>query len=241
MVIQSSGAVQCQRTRRFLSESVDGETWTCTYCDDHEMYRRLGPNDLGHGLVLAAVAMCRTDFGVEDDGLGTVVWLGASPETVFEVGHNAWHVYLARAANDLQHMYSGAHEAFHRVCTPHLVFHWVDEMLAVLFSLAFLERINQHRHADLNRSCLIEESARCPPEQMLAMDRVPYPDGMYGRAYVVGAALVDAVGWPAVTRLALARDASQQANIESWLDSLTPRQRTSARLTLEAEIGCPQA
>jgi len=73
-----------------------------------------------------------------DDAIETAVWLGDRPETVYEPKPNRVNIYLGRTSNPLQIGYSGAHEAFHRVCSPMAGTHWADEMFAVLFSLLYL-------------------------------------------------------------------------------------------------------
>lgn len=68
-------------------------------------------------------------FDVAPDSRDTRIWLGDSPETVLERDENAYHIYLDRNSNWLQYCYSGAHEAFHRACSPcDGGGHWVDEM-----------------------------------------------------------------------------------------------------------------
>lgn len=189
--------VQCQRRRWYIpAPEPNGQTWVCPFCPDHETYRRLDSGDMPREVVGMAMAMCRTEFGVEDDGIETVVWLGQGGETVFEAAIGAYHVYLSRDANPLQILYQGSHEAFHRVCAPPVgVLNWLDEMLAVHFSLVFLERIGQVAHAVINRTVLRAEAETCSAAQMIAMNAVPYPDGLYGRAYLTGEAMIEAVGW----------------------------------------------
>jgi hypothetical protein len=165
--------------RYYISESADGQTWVCPRCPDHETYIRLGTGDIPKRFVDIATAMCRKEFGVEDDGLSTVVWLGERPESVFEKALDAYHIYLSRNSDKWQLMYSGAHEAFHRVCTPPESFHWAHEMLAVHFSLTFLDRIYESAHAAGNRRSLSHEATRCSLEQLLASNSVPFPDGFW--------------------------------------------------------------
>jgi hypothetical protein len=132
-----SGDVQCQRTRGYLAESADGQTWICPWCPDHEVYRRASSEEHAARYADAAIAMCCEEFRARDDGIATVVWLGEYPETVYKPDLEAWHIYLDRDSDRWQLLYSGAHEAFHRVCSPQNVPSWTHEMLAVHFSLRF--------------------------------------------------------------------------------------------------------
>ena len=180
----SDREVQCQRTRCYLPLPIaEGQTAICPRCPDHETYERLIPDHFALGIVEGAMRMCRSEFGVGEDSLGTAVWLGDRPETVLESHLNRCNIYLARDSDPWQIMYSGSHEAFHRVCSPCVGRHWADEMFAVLFSLIYLDRIGQEAHADINRRCLVAEAEACSTEAMFALSG-PCPEGLYGRAYV---------------------------------------------------------
>jgi hypothetical protein len=173
--------------------------------------------------------MCRTEFGVPDDGYPTVVWLGEEPEAVFEEDLGAYHVYLWRDATPVQALYQAAHESFHRVCTPTGSFHWVHEMLAVHFSLLVLDRVGQHAYATAARVRLTSEAEQCSLARMRGLSGLPYPVGLYGRAYVAGGELIEAVGWDKLRHLALARDEAGRPCIDTWLDSLPTAERTRAQ------------
>jgi hypothetical protein len=175
--------------------------------------------------------MCRKHFNVEDDGIPTVIWFGEHPECVFEAPLDAFHIYLARTSNPRQIMFSGAHEAFHRVCSRNTL-HWAHEMLAVHFSLRFLDLKGEARHAQINRVDLIEQSNRCSLQQLLLQTSVPYASGTYGRAYVVGQELIDAIGWDLLKPLALARDEAGQPDVDAWLAGLPEWARGKAEAVL---------
>ena len=215
-----------------MATATDGQTWICPWCADHETYRRLGEGEPARVGVEAAIALCRFEFGVADDGLRTTVWLGDHPECVHDMRLGGYNVYLSRGANALQHAYSGAHEAFHRVCTPNNARHWAHEMLAVLFSLRCLDSFGNFVGAQMNRVSLEQEAASCDLEQLLDLGAGPYPNGTYGRAYILGAALVDAIGWDLLKSLALARDEDGMPSVETWLDSLPPTERGKALVIL---------
>jgi hypothetical protein len=186
--------------------------------------------------------MCCREFGVADDGLPTVVWLGEPiPQIFFQPHLGEWHIYVGRGASPWQVALQGGHEAFHRVCSPPALLHWADEMLAVLFSLHYLDEIRDHENAAANRALFREHSLLCSREQMKAARTIPFPHGFYGRAYVVGSELCGAVGWETVKPLALLRKADQTADIQAWLDSLPPDRRASAVTALGDENGLESA
>lgn len=230
--------VQCQRGRRYIpAPGPDSQTWVCPFCPGHETYRRVD-SGVPREVVGMAMAMCRAEFGVEDDGVDTVVWLGQGGETVFEAAIGAYHVYLSRDANPLQILYQGSHEAFHRVCAPPVgVLHWLDEMLAVHFSLVFLERIGQVAHADINRTALRADAENCSPAQMTATSAVSYPEGLYGRAYLVGEALIEAVGWDLFKLLAATRGSDGKLCLETWIHALTQPARDKATNAVRDTLG----
>jgi hypothetical protein len=216
---------QCQRTRCYLPFSIaEGQTAICPWCPDHETYERLIPNHFARGIVEGAIQMCRSEFGVGEDSLGTGVWLGDRPETVLEPHLNRCNIYLARDSDPWQIMYSGAHEAFHRVCSLCVGRHWADEMFAVLFSLIYLDCTGQKAHADINRRCLVAEAEACSTEVMFALSG-PCPDGLYGQAYVLGSSLTDCVGWKRLKTLAVTKGADGRMDLAAWLSSLSAEDR----------------
>ena len=101
-------------------------------------------------------------------------------------------------------------------------------VLSLLFALQFLERMGETVYAERSRIWLTEEAAPCSLDEMLSLDAVPYPPGLYGRAYVVGEALIAAIGWDALKPLALARDGDGMACVDTWLDSLASTDREKA-------------
>jgi hypothetical protein len=170
------------------------------------------------------MAMCRGEFEVADDGLSTEIWLGSGPETVFEAGAGGYNIYLGRGSDRWQFMYSGAHEAFHRVCGEGKNrSDWADEMFAVHFSLIYLERIGETDHAERNRRHLVEQAARCSVEELFRLGEGVEPVGIYGRAYLVGLEIVEAVGWEALRPLATMRRSDGRCDVETWLATLGPR------------------
>jgi hypothetical protein len=180
-------------------------------------------------IVAGAIAMCRGEFGVPDDGISTAVWLGDGPETVYESHLNRFNIYLGRDSNQRQIRYSGSHEAFHRVCSPGVGAHWADEMFAVLFSLLYLDHTGFQDHADLNRTGLASEARACSAKAMFAIGGGRLPDGLYGRVYRLGTSLIDRIGWESLKTLAVTKRADGRMDVGAWLTSLAPEERTLVR------------
>lgn len=225
--------VQCQRTRLYLpGRPSEGETIVCPWCPGHEPYRRAETQDDVALVVATAVELCRREFGVDDDGIDTTVWLGEGPETVYESHILRYNVYLARDSDHWQIRYSGGHEAFHRVCSPCAGSHWCDELFAVLFSLVFLRSIGEGAHAERNEHQLIEQADACSPQDFFAYTGGPRP-GVYGRAFLVGRALVSLVGWERAKQLAVTRNLDRRVDADAWLTHLQGPERALVRPVLE--------
>jgi hypothetical protein len=224
--------IQCQRTRYYLPVPVPlGQVERCPWCADHETYEHLRTTRFASKIVGDAIAMCRAEFGVDDDDIGTTIWLGDGPETVYEPHLNRVNIYLGRGSDPWQIRYSGSHEAFHRVCSPCVGRHWADEMFAVLFSLLYLDRTGYQDHADLNRTGLAREAKACSAKAMFALSG-PCPDGLYGRVYVLGTSLTDRIGWERLKTLAVTKRADGRMDVAAWLASLTPHERKTVRSLL---------
>lgn len=216
--------VQCQRTRMFIepgSRKVGG-VWVCPHCDRGETYQQAELVDPELcDLVHEAVGRARELFGVADDDRETRVWLGDDPETVLEADLKTYHVYLGRDSNWLQYCYSGAHEALHRACSPcDGTGHWVDELLAVHFSLRYLREIGLSDHAALNELNLETASSRCPRHVALSDEGRSYPDGYYGACFVLGRELIEATGWDGLVELNRARDEEGHPEPDRWINGL---------------------
>jgi hypothetical protein len=177
-----------------------------------------------------AIERARALFDKPDDGIKTRFRLGEYPEIVYEGAEEAIHVYLGRDSNWLQLSYSGAHEALHRVCSPcNGTGTWVDEMLAVMFSLRYLEEAGFTDHARLNERHLREEAVKAPLEEVLNNE---HPDGVYGRCFLIGQALKAAVGWDGLIALNTYRDANGIVNLDAWIDSLSTAPRAQVKAAL---------
>jgi hypothetical protein len=178
--------------------------------------------------------MCRQEFGVSDDQIADTLWLGIGPQCVFAAGVGRYNVYLIRDSNPHQHMIQAAHEAFHRVCTPvDHPYHWAHEMLAVQFSLRYLEQLGEGAYAAMNRDEKFGEKdiPQRPPE-LLAILSKPYPPGTFSAVLEMGDALINVLEWEPLKPLALARDASGRPSVEAWLKSLPKPTRAAALAVL---------
>jgi hypothetical protein len=228
--VDSHIRVQCQRTRRYLGPGCRraGGVWECRFCPDSETYRQVELFDLELcALVERAIGSARAHFEKPDDGVQTRIWLGESPETIFEGEQGAVHLYLGRGSSWLQHAYSGAHEAFHRACSPCRGGHWADEMLAVTFSLLFLREAGLNDHADLNENALRDEASRCTLSQALSY-RGGDMDGIYGRCFLIGETLCDAIGWEAMAAIPSYCQLGGQPGFDPWLAGLDGEAKAKA-------------
>jgi hypothetical protein len=227
--------IQCQLTRIYLGQGARraGGIWECPHCRCGETYvqAEIVDPDLCE-LVEGAVARARQLFGVKEDGKETRILLGDSPETVFEEDLNAFHIYLDRSSNWLQYCYSGSHEAFHRACSPGTRGHWVDEMLAVHFSLLYLRELDLEDHAELNEVQLGRQSEICPRSAILDADGHGYPDGSYGAFFSLGCDLIKIVGWDGLVDLNRFRESRGQPEPGRWIANLSEDERRRIAATL---------
>jgi hypothetical protein len=230
--------VQCQRTRYYIGPASRraGGIWTCPHCPDGETYQQaeiLDP-DIPR-LVNDAIQFARLTFGKADDGLPTRVWLGEGPETVYEADEGAVHIYLGRGSDWLQYAYSGSHEAFHRACSPCVGGSWADEMLAVEFSLRYLRAIGLEAHAGLNEGVLRASGAQHSVSEVVS-GQLGWPDGAYGRAFLICEELNAALGRDVVQTLPSYCVLGGEPAFPAWRDSLSSEDRRK----LDAIIGAPE-
>jgi hypothetical protein len=136
-----------------------------------------------------------------DQGLETVLVRGESAESTHDGPGMVRVVYFSRTSDWWQQRYELAHEAVHRVATPVGTHHWVHEMLAVHFAVAHLAAVGLVDHAATCAKKLEAEAADLSLEQMRTVDQLPYPEGLYGRAYVTAVDLHATVGDEALWRL----------------------------------------
>jgi hypothetical protein len=187
-------------------------------------------------LIDDAIQFARLSFGKADDGVATRLWLGDGPETIYEKDQAAVHIYLGRDSNWLQIVYSGAHEAFHRACSPCIGSNfWVDEMLAVDFSLQYLRAVGLGSHADLNEISLRSSAARRSVREVVS-GQLDWLDGGYGRAFLICEELTVALGRSTVATLPSYCRLGGEPAFLPWRDSLSLEDRQK----LDAIIGTPE-
>jgi hypothetical protein len=226
---------RCQRTFRRLGpgETLPGSgaaRWTCPFCPEAEVYEAVRDPDLLHYAHLAE-ASCRADFGDPTDaGRSTLLLFGLRPECVREPEDRRYDLYLQRGSDAFQLRLQIGHEMFHRVCSQGRVFHWTHEMFACLVSVRLLRRHGSDAYAAQIEREYEAQAERLPLPAMQAADlsAPPYPEGLYGRAYVTGRALAEAVGWPPLCRLAHMRKGTDIPDVAGWLKGLPPAESEQA-------------
>lgn len=233
--------LQCQRTRRYLGEDArkPGGVWVCPHCEDHETYRQASTFDPElTELVEHAVGCARDLFEKSDDGLDTHVFLGESPETVYEASQDAFHIYLDRSSNWLQLAYSAGHEALHRVCSKNESSgQWADEMLAVHFALWYLDHTGRSDHAILCRRLLHEQAKQCSRED--AFSRRDYPAGFYGQCLLIGDDLIEIAGWDSFIRVPAHYTTEGIPDVQAWIASLAKERQTPVKRVLASGLDAP--
>jgi hypothetical protein len=219
---------RCQRTFRRLGpgETLPGSgaaRWTCPFCPDAEVYASVRDTDLLHYAHLAE-ASCRADFGDPSDaGRPTLLLFGLRPECVREPDDRRYDLYLQRDSDPYQLRLQIGHEMFHRVCSQGRVFHWTHEMLACLVSVRLLRRHGMEDYAAQIEREYETQAERLSLTEMMRADLTapPYPEGLYGRAYVTGRSLADAVGWPALCLLGRTRNGTDIPDVAGWVRRLS--------------------
>jgi hypothetical protein len=175
------------------------------------------------------------EFGTAVDEIPVLEWGEVPQLDVRRVGAGA-AILVARAGADWWRIrYQIAHEVFHWVCGPR-VFHWTHEMLAVETALRAMRELGEDDYARRNIDALVAEADCLSLATMLTTPVVPGPlPGLYGRAWVTGACLVEAVGWERLKLLAGSFDANGNPDVASWLRALPDPARSRA----EAVLGSP--
>jgi hypothetical protein len=132
--------------------------------------------------------------------------------------------------------YQIAHEVFHWLCSPPQTFHWTHEMLAVETAVRAMDEIGEHEYAQRARDLLTEQAPLLSVEEMLATPLAQgYPAGLYGRAWVTGRQLTEAVGWERVKQLASSFGADGKVDLLAWVRSVPGAERP----LIEAVLGTP--
>jgi hypothetical protein len=233
---------QCQRSpnRTILgpAHKIADDTWRCPGapyspdCPGGELYHRTR-DGLAHELLAKAIAFAEQQHG-RPAPLPVDCYLGESPLTVPERGGERIHVYLSRDASPQGWAYEAGHEAAHAVAgAGRAMRHWTHEMVAVLMALRFLDSVGMAATANRTRARLRTEAEQITAAAVMAEEECTYPKGLYGRVYLMGQALVDAVGLNAVLGVVDAFNKHDRADHTVWLASLAEpaRQRAMAALT----------
>jgi hypothetical protein len=239
---------RCQRTFRRLGpgETTPGSgdaRWVCTFCEEQETYATVRDPDLLHYACLAE-ATCHRDFGKPaDHQRPTLLLWGLRPECVLEPQERRYEIYLQYGSDPYQLRLQIGHEVFHRTCSQGRIFHWTHEMLACLVSVRLLRRNGWSEYAALMEEQYAGQAEQVTFAEMATADlsRTPYPAGLYGRAYVTGAALGEWVGWNSLCRLARCLDQGGAPDLGAWQARLPPAeaQRVATLLQNPAELVYP--
>jgi hypothetical protein len=213
--------------------------WTCPgahlaegSCDGGETYEEVEPDDeLPVFFADAGHAAAQQVGRFLDQHLGTLLVRGEFAESTHDAPGLVRLVYFSRTSDWWQQRYELAHEAFHRVATPVGTHHWIHEMLAVRFAVSHLAAVGLADHAAECVKRLEAEAADLSSEEMLAVEQLPYPNGLYGRCYLTSVELDAAVGDQALWQLAtLFRNG--QPDWRGWLDTLGSEVRARAQEAL---------
>jgi hypothetical protein len=134
--------------------------------------------------------------------------------------------------------YQIAHEVFHWLCSPPPTFHWTHELLAVETAIRAMEEIGELDYARREMERLSGDADRLSLDEMLrASLAAGYPEGLYGRAWVTGRQLIDAVGWESVKLVAKSAGEARVSRLEGWFSALPRESRPRA----ESILGLPSA
>ena len=236
---------RCQRTFYRLREggraAESGATrWVCPHCPDAEMYETVQGGDL-QGYADLAYAFCADGFGPPRDAhRPTLLLLGLHPECAYEPEERRYDIYLQRGSDPWQQRLQIGHEMFHRTCSWGRVFHWSHEMLACMVSVRLLHRHGLPEYARIIEQNWLRDADKLSLAAMQATDLWAtscYPPGFYGRAYAVGVALTEAVGWDRLRPLARRFCPYGAPDVDGWLAGLPPAVRARARAVLSGTGG----
>jgi hypothetical protein len=224
---------RCQRTFYYLRHSdlpagaasaATGNAlrWICPYCTDAEIYERIGEAELLQYALLAE-NYCKQEFGAPTDAPRPyALFYGVRPECRLELSDYRYDIYLQQGSDAFQLRLQIGHEMFHRVCSQGRVFHWTHEMLACMTAVRLLRQYASAEYADSIAQEYLKQSEKCSMGAMLHSNVTdpPYTEGIYGRAFVTGVLLQEAVGWHLLRRLARSLNKRGQVDISLWLQRL---------------------
>lgn len=180
------------------------------------------------------------EFGLDPENgpLPELEW-GERPEFRAITTDDRPRIFVARDGADWWRIrYQIAHEVFHWLCTPRGIFHWAHELFAVETAMRALDELGEHDYTRRAAANLAEEAEQLPFEAMLTTPlAVPYPDGLYGRAWLTGRELTAAVGWERLKPLAASFDEHGAPDVGGWARSLDPFEQAA----VETVLGAPSA
>ena len=187
------------------------------------------------------VRACARELGRAEEGLPPpfVVFTGGRvAEFRKQPGHGT-AVILKGGSDRWQLRYQAGHEISHWLCTPAEafpgIFHWTHEMLAFELALRCLRGSKIEGSGEYAGRCeqLLERQARRTSRKRMLTTPLTHPySWVYGRAFVTGRQLQDAVGWERVKELATCFDKRGQPDLRGWLGILPTDERKQAELVL---------
>jgi hypothetical protein len=145
--------------------------------------------------------------------------------TVRHVLDGGIDVYLHAGSNRQPLLYQCGHEAFHAACGPGLL-HWTHELLAVQCSLRYLHSAGEDDY--LRRVIaedLMPQAERMSQAEALVWQGPAYVEGLYGRLFLLGEALIAATSWDDLKGLA-------SCDVAEWLAGLGAAKRDLANAVL---------
>ena len=132
-------------------------------------------------------------------------------------------IYLTGQTEN-QLAYQAAHEVVHVLFTPIQIHHWTHEIVAVLFSLEFLEASGKAEYLAAVLAAQEAEAVRMTLDEFVRSQQ-PHRLGFYGRASVFGRQLIQIVGPAGYVGIARHWTAAGQPDFWAWVDALPAPQR----------------
>lgn len=173
------------------------------------------------------------EFGKEARDPPLLEW-GDRPEFRAGTSDGKAKIFVAREGADWWRIrYQIAHEVFHWLCGPH-VFHWTHEFFAVELAVRAMDEIGEHDYARRLMVSLSEEAEHLSLSVMLTTPLgAGYPRGLYGRAWLSGRSLIEAVGWERLKPLADCFAADGSSDLLGWIRSLPEAEQSRVTAVLD--------
>ena len=118
-----------------------------------------------------------------------------------------------------------------------VVFDWVQEMFAVLLAVCAMEEAGLEEYADAERKALTDDASGLNVQTMVKMEvGLPISPALYGRAFLVGTQLNQAIGWKRLKLLGTEIDPDTgKHDLRAWLADLESGDRRAAERVLEGD------